>query len=266
MPAFFSVKTGELSESLRNLISVAGWREEAYFSVSGTMYFLEDGAYAGFLESADVPSSAGSVLIDRYINRRSWSEEASLSYQEAPLLNAGKNCSGVEVYYDNSDGAQWDKTKTLIPHAVTGRIPEGLSYGEEPSLILPLSRLGDFLSPGADYGRLYVCGKFLDLDETTFSRMETILGEDSLGSLRYTRQILQEWYASISGIRRAMTAICSLLFFIAVLNIFCMMIFQYMERKRGLANITIICVKEKDYRQIERHMQGSTCLFFLGTG
>ena len=39
----------------------------------------------------------------------------------------------------------------------------------------------------------------------------------------------------MSGIHRAMTAICSLLFSTAALNIFSMMVFQYMERRRGLA-------------------------------
>lgn len=39
----------------------------------------------------------------------------------------------------------------------------------------------------------------------------------------------------MSGIHKSMTAICSLLFSIAVLNLFSMLLFQYMERKRGLA-------------------------------
>lgn len=235
MPARAWVRTDALSQELQNLLCGMGWREEDAFFAGSTLYFLDDGAFAGFLESADILPSARAVLIDRYINRSSWSEEASPSYRETALLDARKDCSGVAVSYETGDGGQWNQAKSLLPDAVTGQIPEGLSFDGSLSLILPLSQMEDFLSPRTDYPGLSVCGKFLDRDKSTFSRLEEILGEDCVGSLRYTREILRDWYDSMSGIHRAMNAICALLFSIAVLNMFSMMLFQYLERRQGLA-------------------------------
>lgn len=227
MHASASVEADDLSESLRKLLDAAGWRGDEVFCADSTLYFLEDGAYGEFLSSSGSSLSASSVLIDRYINRRSWSEDASPSYQEVPLLDDGKDCTGVEACYE--------AIGSISPDAATSQVPEGLSFGGDISLILPLSSLEGFLSPDTDYGSLYVCGKFQDLDESSFLRLEEALGEGSVGSLRDTRRILQEWYASMSGIHRAMNAICILLFSMAALNIFSMMLFQYMERRRGLA-------------------------------
>ncbi len=235
MPARACVKTDALSPKLRKLLRGMGWREEELFFAGSTLYFLEDRAFVGFLESADILPSARAILIDRYINRSSWSEDAVPSYRATALLDAGQDCSGVEVWYEAGDEGQWNQAKSLLPDAVTGQIPEGLSFDGSLSLILPLSQMEDFLSPRTDYPGLSVCGKFLDRDKSTFSRLEEILGEDCVGSLRYTREILRDWYDSMSGIHRAMNAICVLLFSIALLNMFSMMLFQYMERRQGLA-------------------------------
>lgn len=234
------VETDDLSDELRSLLRSAGWSEETSFDTDCTLYFLEDQTYGQYLNRAvsellQKYNAAPTVLIDRFINRRSWSEDAAPSYQEAPLLNSRKNCSAVEVYYETFGELQWDRTKSLVPHVVTAQLPEGLDFNGDLCLILPLSRLNEFLSSRTDYHRMEIRGKFQDPDDASFSRLEKVLGEDSLGSLRYSRKILQDWYASMSGIRRAMTAICSLLFFIAGLNMFGMMLFQYMERKKGLA-------------------------------
>lgn len=269
MPASAAVKTDALSWDLRSILSAMGWREDSFFPADGTIYFLEDRAYAGFLESCGLSHSVSAVLIDRYINRSSWSQDASPLYQEVPILNAGKDCSAVEVYYKTMDELhefQWDKTKSIFPDAVTRQIPEGLSLDGTLSLCLPLSRMEDFVSSGTNYRNLYVCGKFQDPDETTFSRLERALGKDSLGGLRYTRKILQEWYASMSGIHRAMTAICSLLFAIAVLNIFSMMLFQYMERKRGLAILWSLGLKTGELLKILTREHIRNLLTAIGLG
>lgn len=237
MPASASIRTEELSGSMRKMLGSMGWPEEAFFSAEGTLFFLEDACYTRFLESAGLPPAASSVLIDRYINRRSWSGDAVPSYEELPLLrlrndSSGDRDYGVEVC--TGIGNPYD-TNVFSPDALTKQIPEGVSFDGSLSLILPLSSLEHFLSPGTEYPRLYVCGKFTDPNEAAYSRLEDALGTDSLGSLRNTREILKEWYSSMSGIHRAMNAICSLLFFIASLNIFSMILFQYMERRRGLA-------------------------------
>lgn len=253
MSASASVKTDMLSDSLRKMLDAMDWRKEAFFSTDAALFFLEDEAFAHFLESADLSPSASAVLIDRYINRSSWSKDALPSYQELPLLSAQTGSAvneicGVEIYNRiqeqillpesdcEADGdPQGNKENPIHPDSLTRQIPEGISFDGKLSLILPLSRLESFLSPCTDYSGLSVCGKFVDSEETSYFQLEHILGTDSLGSLRNTRQVLREWYASMSGIHRAMTAICSLLFSTAALNIFSMMVFQYMERRRGLA-------------------------------
>ncbi len=245
MSASASVRTSLLSKELRDILDSAGWREDTAFPTSGTLYFLEDPAYERYLEAcldmdnpADRPAVSPAILIDRYVSRSSWSEDAVLSYLEAPLLNTRKDCSGIEVYYETIGDIwqdfHWNQEKAILPEMVTEKVPEGLDFGGELSVILPLSRLEELL-PRAGFPFLHVCGKFQDPDETSFSRLETILGKDAQGSLRYARKILQEWFDSMNGIHRAMTAICFLLFFIAALNIFSMLLFQYMERKKGLA-------------------------------
>lgn len=225
MPASASVKTEDLSKPLRTLLRAAGWREEERFFADSALYFLEDHAYLGYLESEDLSPATSAVLIDSYTNRRSWSANATPSYREVPLLSSRGSCFGVEVLCESA---------TLSPDAVTKEPPEGLTPDGKLSLILPMRRLNDFL-PSSDCWGLSVCGKFCDPDETAFARMEETLGENSIGRLRNTRKILQEWYSSMRGIHSAMTAICALLFSIAVLHMFSMMLFQYMEQKRGLA-------------------------------
>lgn len=225
MPASASVKTDDLSKELRKLLHSAGWREQENFSADSTLYFLEDPAYTGFLESNGLSPAASAVMIDSYINRRSWKADAAPSHREVPFLDTPDHCSDVVVLHESV---------AFSPEAVTGEIPEGLTPAGDLSLILPMSRLNDFLS-SSECQNLSVCGRFCDPDESAFLRLQEALGESSIGSLRYTRKILQEWYSSMRSIHRAMTAICALLFFIAVLNMFSMMLFQYMEQKRGLA-------------------------------
>lgn len=244
VPASASVKTDLLSEDLRRILKSADWNEDAAFSTDSAIYFLADQAYAKYLDACGLSANTASpaVLIDRYINRSRWSEDAVQSYQEVPLLNTQKDCSGVEIHYMAADETQ----RNLPPDAVTRQIPEGVDFDGSLSVILPLRRLKDFLPPSHHFLNVYVCGKFPDPDETTFSKLETILGENSQGSLRYTRKILQEWYSSMNGIHKAMTAICSLLFFIAALNIFSMLLFQYMERKKGLAVLWSLGLSPKE--------------------
>lgn len=261
MSASASVKTDLLSKELLDILKSAGWPGDIFFPADCTLYFLEDQAYEEYLESCRSTEGMASrqavfpaILIDRYINRSRWSEDAVPSYQEVPLLDAQKDCSGISVYYETVGDIQqdlhWNREKSILPDAVTSKIPEGLDFGGCLSVILPLSRLENFLSPQTGFPDLSVCGKFQDPDETSFSRLETALGEDAHGCLRYTRKILQEWYSSMSGIHKAMTAICSLLFFIAALNIFSMLLFQYRERKKGLAILWSLGLSPKELLRI----------------
>lgn len=222
------IHTDSISGELRSELKKAGWRESPLLYVDSAIFFLEDEAYAAYTEDQ-------SILINRYTNRSSWLQEADLLFVETPLLEKGGDINSVEVYTSFINEGEVDPGSGIIPHALMNEIPEGLDNTGNLALIMPLSRLEQFCSAGIDYDRLQVQGRFVDSDEDLFSRMERCLGEDSAGRLCYTRRVIQEWYSSMEGIHRAMNAVCAILFFTAVLNVFSMMIFQYMERKKGLA-------------------------------
>lgn len=196
--------------------------------VDSAVFFLEDEVYAAYTEEQ-------SILVNRYTNRSSWTEEVDLLFAGTPLLKEGADLGGVEVYALFTDDGEADPAGGIVPRALIDEIPEGLDDTGRLALIMPLSRLEEFCSAGIDYDRLQVQGRFADSDEEQFIRLERCLGENPVGRLVYTRQVLREWYSSMEGIHRAMNAVCATLFSIAVLNVFGMMIFQYMERKRGLA-------------------------------
>ena len=222
------VHTDEISGELRRELKKAGWRESPLLYVDSAVFFLEDEVYAAYTEER-------SVLVNRYTNRSSWLEEADLFFAGTPLLKEGADLGGVEVYASFTDDGEADPAGGIFPRALMDEIPEGLDDTGSLALIMPLSRLEEFCSAGIDYDRLQVQGRFADSDEEQFNRLERCLGENPVGRLVYTRQVLREWYSSMEGIHRAMNAVCATLFSIAVLNVFGMMIFQYMERKRGLA-------------------------------
>lgn len=222
------VHTDEISGELRRELKKAGWRESPLLYVDSAVFFLEDEVYAAYTEER-------SVLVNRYTNRSSWTEEADLLFAGTPLLKEGADLGGVEVYASFTDDGEADPAGGIFPRALMDEIPEGLDDTGSLALIMPLSRLEEFCSAGIDYDRLQVQGRFADSDEEQFNRLERCLGENPVGRLVYTRQVLREWYSSMEGIHRAMNAVCATLFSIAVLNVFGMMIFQYMERKRGLA-------------------------------
>lgn len=222
------VHTDEISGELRSELKKAGWRESPLLYVDSAVFFLEDEVYAAYTEEQ-------SILVNRYTNRSSWLEEADLLFSGTPLLKEGADLGGVEVYTSFTDDGEADSAGGIFPRALMDEIPEGLDDTGSLALIMPLSRLEEFCSAGIDYDRLQMQGRFADSDEEQFNRLARCLGENPVGRLVYTRQVLREWYSSMEGIHRAMNAVCATLFSIAVLNVFGMMIFQYMERKRGLA-------------------------------
>lgn len=217
-----SVKTDEISQELRSSLKKAGWQEQSELSVDSTIFFLEGAKDA-------------SVLVNRYTNRSGWRKDTDLLFSETSLLRDHASLSGVKIYTDFTDSFEPDETSAITPDSITDEIPEGIDFAGDLTLILPLGQLERFCGPSFDYNRLYVQGKFVDRNEDIFSHLENCLGKHPQGQLKYTRRVLQEWYDSMHGIHQTMNAICLTLFFIAVLNIFSMIIFQYMERKKGLA-------------------------------
>ena len=78
-------------------------------------------------------------------------------------------------------------------------------------------------------------GLFQEYDETLYGKLHQKLGANALGHLVYQRRIFKEWYASMWEIHVTMVAVCLILLTIALVNVFSTIVFQYIDRKRGLA-------------------------------
>lgn len=228
-----SVKTNSISSRLHTALKNAGWQEGPDLAMDCVLLFLEDPVYTLF--AGDQNAAPSSVLINRYTNRSSWRADADLLFTETPLLAEGADLSEVEIYTDFTEGYEPEAARAITPAALTDRLPEGIDFTGDLTLILPLSQLETICNSPLAYERLTVQGRFVDSSQDVFSRLEARLGNEPLGRLTDTRKALLEWFDSMKGIHQAMNAICITLFFIAVLNIFSMMVFQYMERKKGLA-------------------------------
>lgn len=246
MPGTAVIPREAISSQLLAVLWEAGWKEASRLLADSMVCFLEDGAYLEYLEGlrakgcqapgGDVGTAPyPAILVNRYINRASWSAEEQLSCPAVPALKEGAAPAGVEICYVFGEEREPDWAKGIAPDAITEEIPEEIDFTGSLLLILPLSRLEGFLSECSQYEGIQVRGSFEERSAETFGQLELALGTDSVGELRYTRRILQEWYDSMEGIHLAMNAICALLFSISVLNIFSMMVFQSLGRRRGLA-------------------------------
>lgn len=242
------VKADAISNELFKALRDAGWdkkseTEEAELMFDATVLFVDHPTYMKCFRIADHAEEEreisfpyySAIFFNRYINRSSRAETSGMFFKETSLLADKADASAVEVCYDFTKEYEPDKTKHIIPDVAIDELPEGIDFNGNLLLILPLDRMEEFCLSDIMYKRIWVDGKWVDSDEGIFYSLEQCLGKDSLGHLTYTRKILQEWYSSMKGIHLAMNAICLILFSAAVWNIFSMMVFQYMERKRGLA-------------------------------
>lgn len=273
-----SVESGALNEKLLSVLRKAGWQDDGRFLADSVLYVVEDAYFDAWYDDtchaaypgAHIPAgsmqkpsaqAAGrgkdtytAVLVDRYINRSGWKENADTLYQETPLLKAdakeGLNSavasdiqpgSAVRVYYGQNEGfqavlgGQPDDTPWIDPNTCADSLPDGISFTGNISVVLPLCQLPNICSAMQSCGNVQISGFFQDNDETLFDALAQRLGADGMGRLIYSRRDYEQWYDSMREIHIAMAAISALLFFIALLNIFSTLIFQYMERKHSLA-------------------------------
>lgn len=237
LPVSAEVKTDAMSGALRNVLKKADWEEQPYFSAEAEICFLEDEAYKAYVRSCGGEEAVSSVLVNRYVNRAVWSGQAKPSFRETEVLGQadGGDKSAVAFFYRFDDGFLPVSTSRMTPELIAKALPEGLDFDGSLTLIVPLSRLEAVCADGADIRRMQVCGKFADAGQHVFPALEACLGAHAAGSLRNTREVFREWYASMHGLHLAMRAISGLLFFMAVLNLSGMMVFQYMQQRRGLA-------------------------------
>lgn len=243
-----SVRADAISAELYSALKAAGWdgggREgKQLLEVDAAILFVDDPTYITCLQMAGeagnrkdmLPFSGHSILVNRYMNRTCWVETSDVFFRETSLLADGADSSAVQVYYDVIHEYEPDREKYIVPDLILDELPEGIGFTGDLSLILPFSSMEELCLSDAMYERLWVYGKWEDSEEGLFDRLEQCLGEHPIGKLAYTRRMLKEWYSSMKGIHMAMNAISLMLFSVAVLNIFSMVIFQYMERKKGLA-------------------------------
>ncbi len=251
-----SIKSEWLSDDLITVLKKAGWEGERNLEADTTIYFLEDSHYLKYLYanpaiSSDLAQTSPAILVNKYVNNTSWNQNENAMYAQTPLLNQNAILSDIAVYYNfDYNELELDKTQYIVPQIVFNEPPEDFDFTGNVSIILPLSHLDAFSTTIKDFWNVYVCGFFEDTNEEIFTQLEQNLPENPLGVLCYTRKTYQEWYDSMQGIHMAMISICATLFFIALLNVFCTMIFHYIARKRGLAILWSLGQSELDLLKI----------------
>lgn len=241
-----SVKAKLLSTGLLDVLEKAGWQKQKILESDSSIYFLDDAHYETYLQSCvEVKESGHSsvILVNRYINRVKY-REGNFLFPEVDLLNKNADISSIMIASGINEMGEAGGPY-IYPEGLASEVPEGIDFTGDVTVILPLSSLKTVRCTGKDIQRFSVHGCFEEHNGTLFHKLQKVAGSDKNGKLVYTRKLFQDWYDSMHEIHLAMTLICGHLFFIAVLNVFCTMIFQYMERKRGLSVLWTLGQTEK---------------------
>ena len=234
LPVTAEVESGILSGELRALLRESGWEEEPAFAAAGTLLFLDEGSYAAYVRACGGGADCPAVLIDRYTNRAAWKSDARAWPRETALLSdAGAAGLAGSLRFFSPDEER--RPFRVAPGLVTDKLPDGVDFDGNLTVILPLGMLPALQLSQTQIGFLRVCGRYEDAGAASFQKLVSCLGTDAPGALRDSREIFAEWYLSMRGIHAAMRAICGLLFFAAVAHLFGMMIFLYAGQRRGLA-------------------------------
>ena len=229
------VKTDALTKELRGVLEKAGWKKQPVFSADAVFCFLEDAAYEGYVKDCGGEAAACGVFVNRYCNRSCWEADAKRSFEETAVLNQSDDREEAVCFYRLGEEGLPVRESRMTPELIADAPPDGMDFDGSLTMVYPLSQLQSVRTNDADIKRMQVCGKFEDDTEDTFLQLRARLGARAFGALRNTREITQEWFDSMHGLHAAMRAICALLFFIAVFNLFCMIVFCYMEQRRALA-------------------------------
>lgn len=258
-----SIATELLSCDLLAVLDRAGWQKEKTLQAGCEIYFLEDSCYDAYIKSCAVlkPSflpdgQCLGVLINRYINRTSYKEDADGFFLETSLLHADakKSVSDIEIYSGILQ-KEPDTRPCIHPAGCCEQFPEGIQAGNV-ALILPLSQLSTVCAgtltkasalndakacEGMEEGGgqpcqgMAVCALFADTDESLFGMLVQSLGEGAAGKLRDNRKAYLSWYDSLHEIHLAMLAVCGALLITSLLNVFGTLLLHCMQRSHGLA-------------------------------
>lgn len=263
------IQSNLLSNEFCDTLRKAGWNGGRVFQTDSKIYFLEDTYFEMYLQKAvlnqnDFSVDKSVILVNRCKNRTFWKEGVDNLFLETSLLDPGqwkKKTCGIKIYYgfdnenrnrsaDKNNGMSVTMNQFICPNILYNELPEEIDFTGDVTVILPLSQLDVFSHEIKEQWNVCVCGSFEDTNETVYEKLQQQMEKDSLGTLNYQRKNFQEWYDSMSDIHLAMKLICIVLFMTAVLNVFQMIIFQYMEQKSGLAVLWTLGQSEKNLFQI----------------
>lgn len=235
-----SLRKNILSKSLLQVLEKAGWEEQEIWDTNSNILFLDEMHYKMILRNcSDLEienESAPAILVDRYINKTSYQENTNNLFFETSLVNKtiwDEKNTGVEIYC-----GFFEENSTVFynsPIILSKELPEGMDFLGDVTLILPIQEIESIRDLIGEFCPVNVCGLFQEYDETLYGKLHQELGANALGHLVYQRRIFKEWYASMWEIHVTMVAVCSILLTIALVNVFSTIVFQYIDRKRGLA-------------------------------
>lgn len=243
-----TIKSDLLSQELLDILNEAGWNRKEIWESDSNIYLLDDTHYEMYLHSCTMVKAAwnsgnpAAILVNHCINRESYKEGGDNLFPESSLLNPDKwhelnevsANSDVKINYGIEE-LGGDTGRCVQPGLLSDEMPEGIDFTGNITVILPLSRLETICASMKDFVDVEVYGCFEDRDQELYNQLQKELNSNGIGKLLYSRKVFQDWYDSMKEIHLAMTSICMILFFIALLNVFSTIIFQYIERKRGLA-------------------------------
>lgn len=250
-----NIKKNLLNEQLLQVLYKAGWEEQEIWNTDCDILFLDEVHYEMLLrncsDSKIKNKPVPAILIDRYINKTSYQEDTDNLFIETSLVSKtiwDEENTGVEISCGFSE--EYNTVFDNLPIILSKELPEGMDFLGDVTIILPLQQIESIHDLIGEFCPVNVCGLLQEPDESLYGKLQQELGANSLGHLVYQRRIFKDWFNSMREIHVTMVAICSILFAIALVNVFSTIIFQYIDRKRGLAILWSLGQTKKDLLRI----------------
>ena len=255
VPVTLELQKDSMSKELLHILNAAGWEGSEAWRANGLIVFLDDtyfGEYVYALRGSFVSkngiaadsgeSSVGTesqeaqiILYNRYINRTTYGEDKDNYYPEVNLVDI--NILDTLMRGANFGAEPSDSTDTVSfkPDIIADKLPEAFEFNGDITVFMPLSKISQWLwlaDSAIDMGTVQFYGFLEDSNQNAYELLQKYNYE---GQLINHRKAVLDWYNSMEGIHRIMNGICILLFGISLLGVVGTMIFQYEDRKRGLA-------------------------------
>lgn len=207
-----SLRKNILNKSLLQVLEKAGWEEQEIWDTSCDILFLDEMHYKMILRNCSdleiEDESAPAILVDRYINRTSYQENADNLFFETSLVNKtiwDEENTGVEIFC-----GFFEENNTVFynsPIILSKELPEGMDFSGNVTLLLPIQEIESIRELIGEFCQVNVYGLFQEYDETLYGKLHQKLGANALGHLVYQRRIFKEWYASMWEIHVTMVGL-----------------------------------------------------------